>query len=240
MKVKSIALNYGHTLTGAGSGAVGVINESIENRRLGKRVKELLEKNGVTVYDATIEKATSSSAYLKQAVNKANSQKVDLAVSIHFNCSSSASANGTETLIYSETSKAKDLAARVNDKLVRVGFRNRGVKVYPNLYWLKTTNAPSILIETCFVSNIDDANLYNKKFEDVAKAIVEGILNKSITATNTTTTTETKTETTTTKTTYRVYKDEAHIGSYSVIDNALNQVKKLMESETKNIRLEKI
>ena len=238
MNVKSIALNYGHTLTGPGSGAVGIINESVENRRLGKRVKELLEKNGVKVYDATIEKATSSSAYLKQAVDKANAQKVDLAVSIHFNCYSSASANGTETLIYSETSKAKDLATRVNNKLVKVGFRNRGVKVYPNLYWLKTTNAPSILIETCFVSNAEDTKLYNNKFEEVAKAIVEGILGKEIKVNDNTVVDSNNT--TNNKNIYRVIENGTHIGSYSVVDNTLNEVKKLIEKGTKEIRLERV
>ena len=238
MNVKSVALNYGHTLTGPGCGAIGEMNESVENRRLGKRVKELLEKNGVKVYDATIEKATSSSAYLKQAVTKANSQKVDLAVSIHFNCASSKSANGTETLIYSDTSKAKDLAARVNNKLVKVGFRNRGVKVYPNLYWLKTTNAPSILIETCFVSNVDDTKLYNNKFEEVAKAIVEGILGKEIKINDNTV--DTSNNTTNNKNIYRVIENGTHIGSYSVVDNTLNEVKKLIEKGTKEIRLERV
>lgn len=43
------------------------------------------------------------------------------------------------------------------------------------MYFLIKTNAPAILIECCFV---DDINLYNPK--TMAKAIVEGILNKTI------------------------------------------------------------
>lgn len=236
MEVKSIALNYGHTATGAGSGAIGVLNESNENRRLGKRVKALLEQNGIKVYDATVDRATSSSAYLQEAVKKANSQAVDLAVSIHFNCANDPNANGTETLIYSNTSKAKDLANRVNSKLTGVGFRNRGVKVYSNLYWLKTTNAPSILIETCFVSSKKDADLYNKEFEKTAIAIVEGITGRSINTGNT----SGNTGATTNGNTYRIYSDSTHIGSYSVTENTLAQVKKLVENGIKDIRLEKI
>ena len=238
MKIQSIALNYGHTLSGTpGCGAVGFLNESIENRRLGKRVKELLEQNNIKVYDATIDNASSSSSYLQQAVKKANSQNIDIAVSIHFNCSSSSSGNGTETLVYSTTSKSNEVANRVNNKLVKVGFRNRGVKVYPNLYWLKHTKAPSILIETCFVSNKSDADLYNKKFEEVAKAIVEGLLGKEITINGDSNTTSNNTNN---KNIYRIIKNGTHIGSYSVIDNILNQVKKLTNEGTKEIRIEKV
>lgn len=237
MEIKSIALNYGHTLSKTpGCGAVGIIDESVHTRKLGKRVKELLELNGVKVYDATIDKASTSSAYLQQAVKKANAQKVDLAVSIHFNCFSNSEANGTETLIYSSTSKAKDLAARVNNKLVGVGFRNRGVKVYDTLYWLKNTTAPAILIETCFVSNKKDVDLYNNKFENVAKAIVEGILNKTIK----TTTASSSASTNSTSIIYRVYEEEVRLGSYGVVENTLNEVKKLIAKGVKNIRLERV
>ena len=238
MNIKTVAFNYGHTLTGPGCGAVGYLNESNENRRLGKRVKELLEKNGVKVYDATVDKASSAGAYLKEAVNKANSQKVDLAISIHFNCFSNSTANGTETLIYSQTSKAKDLAARVNNNLVKVGFANRGVKVYKDLYWLKNTSAPSILIETCFVSSKNDTDLYNKKFEDVAKAIVEGVIGREIKTNGSTNTTSNNN--TNNKNIYRVISDGTHIGSYGVVDNTLNEVKKLIEKGIKEIRLERV
>lgn len=47
-----IGLNAGHTLSGAGSGTIGVISESTETRRVCNRLTELLTTAGVQVYHA--------------------------------------------------------------------------------------------------------------------------------------------------------------------------------------------
>ena len=44
-----IGLNAGHTLSGAGSGTIGVISESAETRRVCNRLTELLTTAGVQV-----------------------------------------------------------------------------------------------------------------------------------------------------------------------------------------------
>ena len=41
-----IAINCGHTLEGPGSGAKGILNESIETRNVGERLIRLLKNNG--------------------------------------------------------------------------------------------------------------------------------------------------------------------------------------------------
>ncbi len=61
-------------------------------------------------------------------------------------------------------------------------LKNRGVKVRNNLAFLKNTKATSLLIECCFVDDKDDVNAYN--YKTMAKAIVEGILNKTINTDN--------------------------------------------------------
>ena len=45
-----IGLNAGHTLSGAGSGTVGVISESTETRRVCNRLTELLTTAGGTMH----------------------------------------------------------------------------------------------------------------------------------------------------------------------------------------------
>lgn len=83
-------------------------------------------------------------------------------------------------LLYSTSSKAKPYAERIVKKIANVGLKNRGVKTH-NAYVLKHTKAPALLIETCFIDDRDDMNVYLKSPRKVAKAIVEGILDKTIT-----------------------------------------------------------
>ena len=49
------------------------------------------------------------------------------------------------------------------------------------MYVVKHTKAPALLIETCFIDDKDDMDVYLKNVRRVAKGIVEGILNKTIT-----------------------------------------------------------
>ena len=72
----------------------------------------------------------------------------------------------------------KKLANRICANIARLGYKNRGVKIRTDLSILKKTKAPCILIECCFVDDFDDVKLYNAK--SMAKAIAQGILNKTI------------------------------------------------------------
>lgn len=164
-----IALNAGHTLTGKGTGAVGKIVEHTETRKVAKIVTDLLQKLGHTVIDCTIDQ---SSNYLREAVARANARKVDVAVSIHFNASPGA--NGVEVLVYNEGSAPSQAEAVLNE-IVKLGFRNRGIKERPDLYWLNSTSAKAMLIECCFVDD-PDASKYN--LQKMAEAIVLGLVGK--------------------------------------------------------------
>lgn len=168
-----IALSAGHTLSGKGTGAVGIINESKENRVMFDLVKKWLVAGGHTVYTCNVDKADN---YLQQQVSLANKQSVDVAVQIHFNAGGG---TGTETLYDLGSTKGKEFATRVNAKLATV-FKNRGAKSRNDLYWLNNTKAPAILIEICFVDSKTDTTYYNANKDKIAKLIAEGIIGKSI------------------------------------------------------------
>jgi N-acetylmuramoyl-L-alanine amidase len=180
-----IGIDFGHTLSGEGTGAVGCgYKEQDLTRELGKQVIDYLLKEGHTVINCTVDRASTNSLQLKGRVDKANKQKLDLFVSIHFNaCVKDEKGNGkttgTEVLIYSNQSKAKPYAQRIVNNISKLGLKNRGVKI-SNAYVLKYTNYPALLIETCFIDDKDDMDIYKKSPKSVAKAIAEGILNKSI------------------------------------------------------------
>ena len=180
-----IGIDCGHTLSGEGTGAQGCgYKEQNLTRELGELVTQMLEREGHTVVNCTVDKSYNNSQQLKDRVILANRQKLDLFVSIHFNaCVNDQVGNGkttgTEVLVYSTTSKAKSYADRIVKNISNLGLKNRGVKTH-NAYVLKNTNAPALLIETCFIDDRDDMNIYLKSPKNVAKAIVEGILNKTI------------------------------------------------------------
>lgn len=170
-----INVHGGHSLKCRG--ASGYLDEVNEDRKVKNKVIELLKNNGHTVYDCTDDNGASQNANLKAIVNKCNAHSVDLDVSIHLNASPGGT--GTEVYVYSDASKAKPYAERIVKNISNaLGIKNRGVKVQKNLYVLRKTNAPSLLVECCFADSKNDAEHWNA--DKCAKAIVEGILNKSV------------------------------------------------------------
>ena len=160
----------GHTLNGVGSGAIGCINESQENRSLSNIVVKYLKWAGHTVDYYEINEAND---YLQKQVAKANSKDSDLVVQIHFNAyKNTTDEMGTEVLYLSDSGKV--WAEKINAKLSTV-FKNRGVKKRTDLYWLNKTSSISCLIEVCFVDSKADTDKYLANKNKVGKLIAEAI-----------------------------------------------------------------
>lgn len=179
-----IGLNAGHGKDGSKScGAIGLVKESSENRNVVKYLREYLVKEGHQVFDCTVDYPKSASDCINQIVNKANSYPLDLFISIHFNAGANDSKGnekscGTEVLVYNQQGEKYVYAKRVVEQISKLGFTNRGVKTRTNLGVLKSTKAPSILIECCFVDDKDDILIYDP--QKMALAITKGIINKDI------------------------------------------------------------
>jgi len=170
-------------------GAVGLLNESTENRIMVMKVIGWLRQEGHTVYDCTCDNGTSRDDVLDKIIRKCNMQRADLHISIHFNAGAkdpngNGVTTGTEVLVTGTNASAKTVATRVASKIAEVGFRNRGVKNYPDLRFLKETIGASILVEVCFVDDKDDVMKYTADRDLVAKKIAEGILGKEIAPSN--------------------------------------------------------
>lgn len=216
-----IGIDQGHCLKGANTGASGCgYREELLTREVGKELMTYLKQKGHTIVDCTVDTASSNSDSLEKRVKKANAQKLDLFVSLHFN-SAAKDPNGngktTGTEVWLSNINHKPIATRVVNNLASLGLKNRGVK-QANHYVTKNTKAPAILVECCFIDDKDDMKIYNaKKF---AKAIAEGILNEKI---NESSTISSPSNSDSKKTIY--YRAVA--GSYSVRDNANAQMDKL-------------
>lgn len=181
MKIKSVTIHAGHNKQGKiACGASDYIDESKEARYICRKVIKILKKNGVTAYNCTVNNGTSQSDVLRKIVSKCNSKNRQLDVSIHFNaCTHSTKdgkVKGTEVCLYSNEGMKSGVAKKICKNMESIGFTNRGNKARPDLYFLKNTNAPALLIETCFVDDFDDAALYKKSKKLVTKAIAQAII----------------------------------------------------------------
>lgn len=164
-------------------GAIGIVKESTENRNVATELITLMKKEGHTAYNCTVDNGTSASDVLNKIVSKCNAHSVDLDVSIHFNCGvedmkGNGKTTGVEVLVYKTSGVAYETAKRICKEVEKLGYKNRGVKQRTDLFFLKKTKAPALLVECCFVDDKDDIDLYHAK--SMAKAIAQGILNKTI------------------------------------------------------------
>lgn len=150
-------------------GASGYIDEVDEARRVVNRVDQILREEydgeGWTFHDNT---SRDQATNLRTITNFHNSKQRKIDISVHFNAGP-ASATGVEVLHYGSHSKiAAQLSKAMADALC---LPNRGQKVRKDLYVLKHTKKPALLLEVCFVSNKNDANVYKAKFEKLCQAI---------------------------------------------------------------------
>lgn len=155
-------------------GSVGIVNEHEQMKILDKITTDILVKYGHKVIDCN-SNGYSENEELKEGSDKANSQYIDLFLSLHMN-SFNGKANGTECLVYNEYSRAKEVAKRITFNLSKLGFFNRGVKYNSNLYEMKNIEAPNIIVEVCFCDSKVDIDIYNRySWEELGYAICNGI-----------------------------------------------------------------
>ena len=106
-------------------------------------------------------------------VNFAN---YDYVFEVHFNSATSNAATGVEIWVtYAE--QGITVEQEVLAKMEALGFPNRGVKRddFRVIRSAKNAGTSAALIEVCFINNATDMNRYNAKFNEVCKAMVEGI-----------------------------------------------------------------
>lgn len=171
-----IGINCGHTVSRQpGCGAVGIIDESVETRTVGKALITKLKEMGHTVVDCTNDYASSTNENLSKICKMANAQRLDIFVSIHFNAGKG---KGTEVYTYGGMKHIE--ALNICENMSQLGFINRGVKDGSKLYVIHNTNAKAMLIEVCFVDTQSDVDLYKKNVSNIVNVIAEGITKEKV------------------------------------------------------------
>lgn len=169
--MQKIYLHIGHG--GSDSGAVGKLSKE----------KDITLKIGTFTYYALLKQgfdvlmSRNSDVQNKDASKTANRWGAELVISIHCNSFTDTSASGTEVLVYKKGGRAEQFANIILPLSVEaLGTKNRGVKEQ-NVEILRITDAPAVLLETAFISNIRDeqklitTNYQQKTAEAIAKAV---------------------------------------------------------------------
>lgn len=152
---KAITMSSGHSKYV--SGAIGIVNEVTEARKIVNAISDELSKV-MTVYTFHDNVSRTQRDNINTIVKFHNSTKRLGDYSIHLN-SSGATTNkelGVEVLYYNEENRkhAEDLAKAISEA---TGLNNRGAKKRTNLGFLAGTNEPAWLIEAYFVNSKLDA-----------------------------------------------------------------------------------
>ncbi|GCL72729.1 N-acetylmuramoyl-L-alanine amidase [Paenibacillus naphthalenovorans] len=185
-----IVVDAGHG--GRDPGAIGVngLQEKTVNLDISRKLRDLLIQRG---YEVTMTRDSDVYLTLKERVDFTKAQHADLFVSIHANSISSPGTRGAMVLYYDDaypqssypaspemralTPQSRELATKVLNSLVQTaGLENRGI-VPSAVYVVRMGNIPSILVETAFLSNPEDAALLasNQMRQIMAQGIASGI-----------------------------------------------------------------
>ena len=175
--MRKVVLDAGHG--GIDSGAIGGgLFEKDINLEVTKMVEDALRKKNIYVYMVREKDATVT---LEERVNYSNEIDPDIFVSIHTNSTVKEDSFGLETHYFKDDSIElaeiihKNFASERN--LKKWETKDRGM-IKSRFYVINHTEAPSVLIEIGFLSNLEERAKLNKKKrkEEIADAIVEGIL----------------------------------------------------------------
>ena len=177
MKILLIA---GHGGTPYDSGAVGCgYTEAVETRRMADAVAPLLRSYDfeVALYDQ------SKDAY--KVVTQGGSLPLSgISYVLEFHLNSAANdpkgngrTTGTEIFVHTNE-QGVGVEQAILRRVCALGFTNRGIKRSSGLAVLKHVFKRGVshaLVETCFIDDKDDMELYGAKFDAIAKAIADGV-----------------------------------------------------------------
>ena len=168
-----VTLDAGHGGYDSGASKGGRLEKN-DVLNVVKRVKEILEFNGVSVL---LTRSDDTFVGLSERCAISNNAGSDLFISIHRNAFDE-SAHGQETLCYGLSGKGYALANAIQTNIIKAGIAsaNRGVKANPSLAVIHGTHAPAVLTELGFVDNDEDNELFDDNFEKYCKCVANGIL----------------------------------------------------------------
>lgn len=155
---KIVALDSGHG--GEDFGATGKnFREKDLNLQLGAELfAQLLQLK----IEALLVRAGDYDLSLSERVATAHEKGADVFLSLHHNGFSDPAARGCETFYYSGSRKGRILAREMQTEMLKfLSVPDRGIKSGKNLYVLRATSMPAVLVEPLFVTSPLDEKIYS-------------------------------------------------------------------------------
>lgn len=183
-----VVIDAGHGGDDPGKIGVNQLLEKDVNLDIALRIKNYLEKQGVSVVMTREdenglykeEDANKKVQDMKRRVEIIEESKGDLAVSIHQNSYPEEYIHGAQVFYYTAGAEGKKLAECLQKQLIeKVDPDNdRQIKGNDSYYLLKKTKIPTVIVECGFLSNREEAdNLADALYrEKIAYAISFGIV----------------------------------------------------------------
>lgn len=176
-KKLTIMIDPGHGDQDPGTISIHGTYEKDINLSLAKKTAETLAKQGHTIILTRHEDTTMS---LKERYQLANEKQVDLFISVHANAiENKPDIHGMQVLYYpDETNRNEVLASEMLKYLLTTtNAVDKGAIARPDLAVLRGTTMPSLLIESGFLTNaqeatrLEDPNYQQKIADGVAQAV---------------------------------------------------------------------
>lgn len=174
-----VAIDDGHGLDTPGKRTpiIPELGRSIKENEFNKAVVYYLDRDLIRCGFQTLRVAAGDADVpLKTRTRRANSEKANIYVSVHYNAGGG---SGIETFHFPNSKRGKKLAKAIHKYVIRgTSQKDRGVKT-ANFYVLQKTQMPAVLIEYGFMDDpelIEARRMLEKDFQiECARETAQGI-----------------------------------------------------------------
>lgn len=172
----SFSSNGGHSAKSPGASSGGY-KEHEQTRLLNKAFIKAMKARGYKVTDTTSDARNKATVLMEQvnAVNAVGGGSKHLAISFHLNAGGG---TGSEALHWNDDTKG--IAANLSSAIAKtLGIKDRGPKQRKDLFFLRRTDVPALILEVCFIDNPSDMKKLEAKRQLVAEAIADVLIGRS-------------------------------------------------------------
>jgi len=168
-----VIINAGH-----GGSDTGVIYkkryEKDDNLKLALEVGQILTRKNIDVeYLRTTDMFISPIT----RVDEINNSNADLLIAIHRGSGPMPNTeSGVNAFLTDGGGLEEVVAVSILNNLHEIGFHNNGIDVRSTNYILRESQVPSVALYVGYIDNVNDNELFDNNFDQIANAIAEGIL----------------------------------------------------------------
>lgn len=164
-----IYIDVGHGGKDPGAGKAPVIEKDIV-LDISLKLKDELELRNISCF---INREDDRDISLNERVEEANSLECSLFLSVHIDSYKNSQPNGVSTLYNPYSEVSAQYAEIMQNHIKNLGMRDRDIIPRSDLYVLRLTEMPAILLELGFISNPQDVKFLTN--EDSVKKLVTAI-----------------------------------------------------------------